>query len=105
MRVFDPREVAMLNDTLTAVEVSAVEAVLGDPAFHLWRRAAFAVQALSDEALRARVADREGAEIFAEMAIGIGDYVAGLRALAELVDDARLRVESALSTRPAPSVV
>jgi hypothetical protein len=94
------RKLRRAGPGLSDADVSELEGSLNDPRQHIWRRAAFGTAMMSGKDLFGKIeADRESAVVFAEMAIGVRDYVKRVRALADLIDMEQVRIELALCAR------
>jgi hypothetical protein len=95
------RKVRRSPPPMTNAEVEETEHALNDPRRHLWRRGAFGVLSMSGEELFSKIeaADRKGAVVFAEIAIGVGDYVSNMRGILDLLESAQVRIELSLSAR------
>lgn len=74
--------------------------MIGDGTRGVWRRAALTVLTKPGKWLLEEIAkDRKNTVAFADLAAGVSQYAKRLRAIAELVDSAVIRINLSLCTR------
>ena len=85
---------------ITKARADEIEQTEQNPESHMWRRAALGFLCMPCEELFGKIeTDRKTAVIVAEAAHGIRDYTKGLRALANCLEGAQVRIEVGLCKR------